>query len=157
MPFQELTAQYGIYAVTFLVCLASGVVPVLNAEAYLIFASAVSPPAAILPLILLATMGQMSAKAALYTTGLGVVKLPLRNHAERMERVRRKFERWKGRTNTFVFLSALTGFPPFYTVSMLAGAIRISFNRFMVFGFVGRFLRFAACVLGPQIVAWWMK
>jgi membrane protein YqaA with SNARE-associated domain len=51
----------------------------------------------------------------------------------------------------FVFVSASTGFPPFYGVSILAGTLRIPFPIFFFPGTVGRLIRFALMVLFPQV------
>ena len=47
-----------------------------------------------------------------------------------------------------VFLSSASGLPPFYVISTLAGALRVSFAAFILVGTAGRFLRFAAVGFG---------
>jgi hypothetical protein len=50
-----------------------------------------------------------------------------------------------------VFLSAVTGLPPFALVSVLAGAWRLRLSSFFVLGLAGRSARFAGVLLVPQV------
>ena len=65
----------GIYATTFLVCLVGGFVPVVNAEVYLATAGAMSDRALVIPLVIAGTLGQMTAKTAIFLAGRGPVPL----------------------------------------------------------------------------------
>ncbi|MCH7761105.1 VTT domain-containing protein [candidate division TA06 bacterium] len=152
MNYEDLITKFGVYLSTFLVCLVSGFVPVVNAEVYLVLISAFVPISLVPPLIFLSTLGQMTAKSILFYAGRGVLNLPLRRYEKKIDRVREKFEKWKPRTDLFILLSASTGFPPFYIVSVLAGVMKMSFVRFFIFGFTGRFLRFSVTLLLPQLV-----
>ena len=46
----------------------------------------------------------------------------------------------------------MSGLPPFYVISTLAGAFRTSFLTFLVAGTVGRFIRFASLAWFPALV-----
>ena len=50
-------------------------------------------------------------------------------------------------------VSALTGLPPFYLVSIAAPALGVRFGTFLAMGLAGRLLRFAVLVALPQLVA----
>lgn len=149
---EELLAKTGIYVATFIIALVSGLVPVVNAEAYLLLVSAILPPGAVLPVVLLAASGQMIAKLALYLTGKGALRLPLRRWDEKIEAWRTRIETRKGRADVLIFVSAFVGLPPFYVLSIVAGILRFRLAEFVVWGFVGRSLRFGVVVLFPQFV-----
>lgn len=154
MPALEggATATVALLVSTFGVCLLGGVVPVVNVELYLIAAAAVSPGRLALPLILLATSGQMVAKSLLYLAGRGIGRLPVGLPGDRM---RTAVERMRSRPaigQLALLGSAVTGLPPFYAVSIACGALRVSYPRFLLLGSCGRFLRFSAVVLAPQAV-----
>ena len=132
----------GIYATTYLVCLVGGFVPIVNAEVYLASVGAMSERAMVFPLIVTGTLGQMTAKTAIFLAGRGMLRLPVARDSERMRVVLAKARAWRGPIELFVFMSAVVGIPPFYIVSLLGGALDLSVARFVVVGFTGRLIRF---------------
>jgi membrane protein YqaA with SNARE-associated domain len=137
---------------TFAYCVGSGIVPVLNAEAYLLVVSAASSRVVVGPLILAATLGQMTAKCLIYLSGRGILRIPFRKHREKLDAAHRRLSASRVGTGGFLFLSASLGLPPFYVVSILAGTVQIPFPIFLLTGTAGRLVRFAAVVLVPQLV-----
>lgn len=129
---------------TFLFSLAGGVIPLLNVEAYLLALSAVVPRAETLPVALAASLGQMLGKSLLYLTGKGLLSVPFRRGDERIRELAARLSRAEGGALALVLASAVTGVPPFYCLSLAAGAIRMRFGRFFTVGCFGAFLRFAA-------------
>jgi membrane protein YqaA with SNARE-associated domain len=123
----------------------------VNAELYLLAASAAAPAELTLPLIIAATAGQMTAKVAMYGAGRGVVRLP----GKRMKQWVADAEAWaQTRPNAgggLVLVSAASGFPPFYFMSIACGMLKFRFLPFLSLGFLGRFIRFSVVVLFPQI------
>lgn len=138
-------------AATFVVSFVSGFVPFVNTEAYLISVAALSSSPA-LPLVVAATLGQMTAKLLLYLAGRGLLRLPRARRYETFDKLRHQLERRRGRTGTLIFVSALLGLPPFYAVSVLAGMAQVPLLDFLVPGLLGRLLRFGAFFLFPQLV-----
>jgi membrane protein YqaA with SNARE-associated domain len=127
--------------------LVSGLVPILNTEAYLLAVAAFAPSDRLLPVVLLTTLGQMIAKSLLYFAGSGVLSRRfLGARAARLEEVKRRLERAPTGVAALVFASASAGWPPFYLVSLAAGSLRYSLARFVLVGGSGRLLRFAALV-----------
>lgn len=137
---------------TFGVCFASGFFPIVNAEVYLLAASVASPPLATIPILLMGTAGQMAAKVVMYYGAQGAVRLPARRYAGQMERWAGQLERWRGHTGTMVFVSALVGLPPFFVVSLLCGMMRFAIWQFILFGTLGRLLRFSVFVFFPDLL-----
>ena len=142
----------GIYLGTFLFSLVSGVVPFLNVEVYLVSVSALSPQAGMLPVAVAASLGQMAAKSLLYLAGRGLLKLPFQRTNERIRRVTARLAGAERGAMTLVLVSAVIGIPPFYAVSVAAGALNLRFGPFLAAGFGGRFLRFAAVFILPRLV-----
>lgn len=149
----ELVVRLGLPLATFLFCAASGVIPVLNAEVFLVGVAAVAPSSTLPLLALLAALGQMVAKSAMYLGGRGVVRLPKGKRKQDLEAVRARVERWRSK-DLLVFVSAGVGLPPFFAISILAGTLRFPFARFLVAGFLGRLLRFSLALAVPPLGRW---
>jgi len=143
---------WGIFLATFLFSLAGGIIPVLNVEAYLLSISALMPGSTMVPVVVAASAGQMAAKSLLYLSGRGLLRLPLRTAREGVERLAARLANYQGGSNTLVLVSAVIGIPPFYGVSVAAGALRLRFVAFFVVGSLGRAARFAVVFLLPRMV-----
>jgi len=144
---QALIAQYGWHLGTFVYASLSGIIPVLNCEVFLLFLVAAAPRDKLASLIVTTTVGQMVAKSLLYWGGRGVVRLPAR-----YQNVLASFgctlgAGWKA--PALVFTSAVIGVPPFYAMSIACGALRWSFLSFLLFGTLGRLVRFSMVLLVP--------
>jgi membrane protein YqaA with SNARE-associated domain len=143
---------------TFAYCLASAVVWVLNAEAYLLVAAAtMSTPAPLLALA--AAAGQVSGKMLFYLLGLGAVRTPW---LQRRAVVKGRFVAWMRRlagwceehpTRAFalVAVSASVGLPPIAATSVLAGTLRMRWWVFALTALAGRFARFLAVLQVPGL------
>jgi membrane protein YqaA with SNARE-associated domain len=150
----ELLATLGLYGGTLVVCFISGLVPIVNAELFLVGISAwaVTSPAQ-LPLVAVAAgVGQMSAKIILYFMGLGLFELPRGRWKAAVERARLRMDRWRRRPHVVLALSATVSLPPFLLVSIAAGALRIGFRTFCAIGLIGRTLRFGVILTIPWLV-----
>ncbi|HEU0034409.1 MAG TPA: VTT domain-containing protein [Kofleriaceae bacterium] len=153
---QNLLDTLGLYGATFAFCFIAALVPlVVNVELYLIGITtwAVQRPEQLLPIIVLAAVGQMAAKTMIYFAGMGMIRLPRSTKSkEKIERARAYMERWQTKPYWFFSLSAVFGLPPFYLTCLVAGALKIRIKRFLALGLAGRLVRFAAIVL----VTWMM-
>ena len=150
MTVDDLVVQLGLPLATFLFCAASGVIPVLNAEIFLVGAAALSPDSSPAALALVAALGQVVAKSGMYLGGRGILKLPMGKRKADLDAVQARIERWRSK-DFLVFVSAAVGLPPFFAVSIFAGTLRFPFGRFMLAGFLGRLLRFGLVVAVPAI------
>ena len=143
----------GIYLGTYFFALAGGVVPFLNVEAYLLSVSMLSPETAMLPIAAVAALGQMTAKSLLYLAGRGLLELPFKRASDRIRKATARLAGAEGGAMSIVLLSAVTGIPPFYGVSLAAGVLHLRFGRFLSVGCGGRFLRFAAVFVLPRLLS----
>ncbi len=150
----SIEATVGIYLATLIVSVLSGLVPVVNGELYLVAAILVADdPTIALVLAVLVAVGQMIAKIGLYHAALGATRLGRTTRlGAKLERAQELAQRWRNKPLTVLFVSAVTGLPPFYLVSLLAGVLRIRFVTFVVLGLVGRVIRFVALAL---VVLYW--
>lgn len=143
---QTVGAAVGVYVGSFAIAIVSGVVPIVNAELYLIgIVLAIGGVPEALLLGVLVAAGQMVGKGVLFQTARGASQLAGRRTPRleaKLERVRTKVARWRSKPYSVTFVSAVVGLPPFYVVTLAAGILKIPFRRFLVVGFAGRTLRF---------------
>lgn len=132
----------------------SGVVPLVNAELLVVTAAAALPAVGV-PLVALAsTMGQMSAKFSLFAVARWAPsRLPVKAKGA-LERASSRLGERGGTVSSLVFTSAATGFPPFYGISIAAGALGVPAVSFLASGGLGRLVRFAVLAwLGRHVGA----
>ena len=65
----SLLSDYGLYIGSYTICFISGFLPVINAEIYLLLISSLTTEQNFVPVLLLSSLGQMTAKAILYFGG----------------------------------------------------------------------------------------
>jgi membrane protein YqaA with SNARE-associated domain len=142
----------GLYASCFFLSIVSALVPWINGEVLLLsLAALVRSPASLVALVLLASAGQMVGKCMLYWAGRGVAPLRSRRVGKTLSSWRDRFERSSSKPMGLVFVSSAVGIPPFYVITLLAGAFRLRFGRFIAVGACGRLVRFGVLVLIPQV------
>ena len=148
-----LLGGLGLYGGTLIVCVIAGLVPIVNAELFLISLStwAVDSPEQLPVIVALAAIGQMIAKVGLYYAGLGMFELPRGRWRERIENARARLERWKRQPYIIYAASTVFGLPPLYLTTLAAGALKINLMLFVVIGLVGRSIRFAVVVALPWL------
>jgi len=137
---------------------ASALVPVVNIEAYLtVLASASDDLGNIWVLGLVAALGQMIGKMIWFYIGRNALEWGwIRRKVDR-PKAQQRLATWRTRTQErplvaglLVFASALSGFPPFAIVAVLAGQLRMSAMLFFGLGTAGRWLRFAGVLGGAS-------
>ncbi len=146
------TAHGWTYLSCYLLSIISAVVPWFNAEVLLLaFSTAVPFPFGLAGLVVAGSAGQMTGKIGLYWAGRGTMRI-------QSERVAMVLGRWRDRLQqhpsgplALIFTSAILGFPPFYAVTLFAGAIRFRLDHFLVVGTVGRLARFGVLLFGPHV------
>lgn len=148
-----VVATLGIYAATLVVATLSGLIPVVNAELYLIgVAIATNDPWLAVILGLIVALGQMIGKALIYQASRGASNFAAKKRAGSIHRARALVERWRDKPLILTFVSATAGLPPFFIVSILAGLLEIRFRSFLILGFAGRSVRFVTIALLAVLV-----
>lgn len=152
MNFEEILGRYGLYLTTYVVGVASGLLPFVNLEVYLVWVAAATPRRLGVPVAALATLGQMTAKSVLYLAGAGIPKIAVRKPGAKLNAVRMRLANSRHGVGVFVFLSGFLGVPPFYLVSLASGGLGVPFPVFFFCGIAGRFLRFGTVVFFPHLI-----
>jgi membrane protein YqaA with SNARE-associated domain len=149
----DLTRTAGLLGGSFAVGAVSGLVPLLNTEAFVMGLALVHPRGRLAPAVVSITLGQLLAKLLLYQVGRGSLSLPgLRHGRGRMAEMRARLEERRSCVAAVVFASATLGLPPFYLVSMAAGSLRWPLARFLLVGGAGRLARFTVIAAVPGLL-----
>ncbi len=140
-----------VWLTTFGVAVASAVIPVINIEIYLLGASALAPREMVIPLVVAGTLGQVIGKIALYYAGSGALKLPGKRLQAALTRMHTQMQERPNMGNALVFVSATAGLPPYYLVTLAAGAAKMNLPMFLAVSLVGRLILIAIVVAVPQL------
>ncbi len=141
----------------------SALVPWVNAEVLMLSAVPLAGSRTKLAwLVALVTLGQMTGKSAMYwisrrsteRSGAASAKAGLRwkKMQATIERWRDLFVRRPGAALGITLISAIAGVPPFYAVSIAAGALRVAFGPFVAIGTLGRLIHFTLVAFIPDLV-----
>lgn len=139
-----------LWLTTFAVCVVGSIVPLINTEIYLISVSALSPPEFVVPLVIAATVGQMSGKVAMFYAGRGILNLKSERVRSRVHAVRDRMNSRPKLAKFTLFSSATLGLPPLYVVSIACGTVGMGLLSFLVIGSIGRLIHFAVVAYLPQ-------
>lgn len=137
----------------YILALVSALVPWVNAEVLMLAALPFArSPLHLALLVALMTLGQMTGKSAMYWCSRRAAFRPTLRMRDSMARWKARLDRHPRSALGVVLLSSAVGIPPFYIVSIVAGALNIAFGRFLVVGTLGRLVHFAALALVPQLI-----
>jgi len=140
---------------TFATCVVSALVPLVNAEAYLVAVSLTSSTAGLWALAFVGGLGQTVGKIVWYEAARRSLSWRwVRRRLEKPER-QETLLRWRHRfaerpwlPMSVLFASASVGLPPLLIIAVLAGQLHLSRIGFALTVLVGRTLRFAAILGG---------
>jgi len=142
----------GLHLSCYLLSIVSALVPWVNAEILLLSLSVfTSSPFHLAGLVILASAGQMTGKCVLYWAGRGAIPLKGNRVGKALNSWKERFERSPSKSMGLVFISAVFGIPPFYVITILSGAFRLRFGRFLAVGACGRLLHFGMLIMIPQL------
>lgn len=144
----------GLHLSCFFLSIMSALMPWFNGEVlFLSLTTFASSPFHLAILVLLASAGQMTGKCVLYWAGRGSIPIKKGRIGNSLNSWKVRFERSPSKSMGLVFISAVSGIPPFYVITILSGAFRLRFGRFIAVGICGRLLHFGVLVLVPQLGA----
>jgi len=152
MNFEQLLDHFGVYVTTLVVSLVAGFIPLDIMEVFLASVAAVTPRSQALPIVALAALGQMTGKTIIFLAASGVLKLSLKKRSDKLQRIQEKIASWKYGIGALVLVSAAVGIPPFYWVTIAAGAARLNLPFYIAAGYAGRFVRFGLVVFFPHLI-----
>ena len=138
----------------FVAAIVSALLPWVNAELMLLAVAAPLTSLGELSGVVLAiTAGQVLGKSGLYWMARQMSRsTPNGRFARAVDRWRVAGDSRHRSTQTMMTLSAIFGLPPFYVTTIAAGALRVSFGRFLMAAVVGRLVHFSAVGLAPLII-----
>jgi membrane protein YqaA with SNARE-associated domain len=126
---------------------ASGIIPLVNAE-LLVIGVVIAAPEIGIPLVAaVSTTGQMASKTLLFSFARWAPGRLGGKARAALDKAASAVAARGGAANSVVFTSAVTGVPPFYGMSLAAGALGMRLPSFVVSGASGRLVRFA-------LIAW---
>jgi membrane protein YqaA with SNARE-associated domain len=141
----ELVAAFGAYGGAFVVGAIGSVVPIVSIEVFLVGLTLARAGDAV-PLVALATLGQVVGKLPIYAAARGVGTAVGRQRRW-IERMRGWVARLGDRPSLVLAASAVLGVPPFSIASTAAGVLAIPPRTFCVVVAAGRALRLSVLIL----------
>ena len=130
---------------------AFALLPVMATEPLLLGLPSLVPPSMVIPVTLLATATHMTAKVIVLITSRRADRVVPRRYQASLARTCGRLAGHRKLQIGTVFVSAITGLPPFYVVTMACGILRVSLRDYLVAGTIGRAIRFAAIVAAPHL------
>ncbi|MER7011187.1 VTT domain-containing protein [Saccharopolyspora sp. NPDC000359] len=157
----------GLLSTAFGVSVASALLPVISVELFAIGLVLKGPE---IPWWLLAAViatGQIGGKLLHYYAARGAIRLPSfcrrKSETERRGRWRQWLERFRSNcqqrpvwTGALLLISATASLPPYAAVAVVAGWAKVPLPTFVITGFIGRFIRFAALAIAPTAIITWL-
>ena len=149
----DLPDLWWMAAGCYVLALVSALLPWVNAEVLMLAALPFArSPLHLTLLVVLMTLGQMTGKSAMYWCSRRATLAPTPRVRDAMGRWKARFDRHPRSALGIVLVSSAVGIPPFYMVSIVAGALNIAFGRFLMVGTFGRLLHFAVLAAVPQLI-----
>jgi membrane protein YqaA with SNARE-associated domain len=142
---EAIVASVGIYAGALVIGAVSSIIPIISIEVFLVALAIAGRIDHVVPLVLLATLGQVLGKLPIYYGARGLASVPGR-HRPWIERFRRWTERFGNRPLALIGTSAFVGLPPFSICSTAAGALAVEIRAFCLVVAAGRGARFAVLI-----------
>lgn len=146
---------------TFGVSIVSALIPLVNAEAYLLAVGVATDPASLWLLAFVAALGQTVGKIIWYEVGRRALEWSVVQRKLSTPRSQRLRTLWRDRLESkpwasaaVLFAAATVGLPPLFVMAVVAGQLEVNRVQFVVIVLLGRTLRFAA-VLGG--LSWVME
>ena len=145
-----LGLSLGCFGLTFV----SAILPWLNTEIIVLSLPALArSPAELAWLVGVAVSGHLLGKCSIYWAARRGTARPMPRLAPLMARWRTRMEGRPWAPPACLLLSATTGIPPFYVITLLAGATRVNFPSYVACGAAGLLVRFGSLALVPHLVA----
>ncbi len=145
MSPESVIGAVGIYAGALVVGAVSSILPIISIEVFLVALAIAGRIEHAVPLVLLATLGQVLGKLPIYYGARGLANMA-GPHRPWLDRFRRWTERFGNRPLALIGTSAFVGLPPFSICSTAAGALAVELRAFCVVVAAGRGARFAVLI-----------
>lgn len=137
---------------TLAVCFVSAIIPLINAELYVLALAAALPRGLFLPIVTAAAAGQILGKMVMYLAGRGLYLLPAGWLRRKLDVIERTAAGYRTAEDLTLFASAVVGIPPLYVMSVACGMLHYRLVRFAAIAFGGRLIHFAVVFAFPHLV-----
>ncbi len=136
-----------------IVAVSGSLLPLSPMAPMLVGIALVAGPSLLLPVVLVAAVSEVLAKSLIYAAGSHAERVFSPKQRASLDRVRGYLTGKRPLRVGAIFGSALSGFPPFYVVTVAYGALRLPLGDYIVAGAIGRAGRYFALVMLSRDVA----
>jgi len=139
------------------VCFLTGYIPSVSTEVILAGVGLTISLKHVLPLAALGAATQTIAKLNLYLLAKKVIPFLSFRKLRKLVKLKKRFRTREKLSNSIIFISSLTGLPPYYFINLLCGILNTGVKTFALLGFAGMFIRFSLCLAFPHLILQWFK
>lgn len=132
-------------------CFLTGYIPSVSTEVVLAGVGLTIDSAAIVPLALVGAISQTLAKSHLYLLAHKVVPCLKYKSKRKLVKLKKQYHSRQKLSLGIIFISSLTGLPPYYFINLLCGLLNTGLISFALLGCTGMFIRFSACLALPHL------
>lgn len=125
--------------------------PFVPLEPLLLTLGALAPASVVVPTVVIATIAHVAVKTIVCYAGRRAGSLVGGRHRALVERASAGMKRGRAPRIGTLFLSGITGLPPFYLCTLLWGALRLPLAQFVAIGVLARGIRFGALAFAPSL------
>jgi membrane protein YqaA with SNARE-associated domain len=141
-----------VYFSTISMCFLAGFVPTIGTEVALASIGLLIKPNQIIPLAFVGALSQTVSKLFIYFLSSKTLSFLSFKRKRKLIMLRRKYYSRKRLTAGIIFVSALTGLPPYYLINIICGIVNSGWLTFGLLGLSGMFMRFSLCLAFPQMI-----
>lgn len=142
-----------LLAMVVVVVVIGSLLPLSPMEPMLVGIALYAGSSLLVPLVVVAGISEVVAKSLIYAAGTQADRVLSQKRRESMNRVRGYLTGNRLLRIAVIFGSALSGFPPFYVVTVAYGALRLPLRDYLVVGAIGRAGRHAVIITLSRGVA----
>lgn len=143
-----------LFMSTLMVCIASGFIPLINAELYLIGVGLYESGHHYLLLATAAAIGQTIAKGIVFFISKHTQYFMSEKYTTKLKKLELMQKRWSKASLSVLFCSSSLGFPPLLLTSVYYGLVNLNFYQFITITLIGRWIRFAVILMVPGALYW---
>jgi membrane protein YqaA with SNARE-associated domain len=135
------------------VAVAGSILPLSPMVPMLVSLGLLAGPALLAPVVIVAGVSEVVAKSVIYAAGAQTERALSPGRRAGLERARGYLTLKRPLRVVAILGSAVSGFPPFYAVTIAYGALRLPLADYLIAGAIGRSARYAGLILISRGVA----
>ena len=138
------------YLLTTVICFITGYIPTVSTEIFLAGLGLNLKKELLLPIALTGALSQTLAKIHIYSMASYIIPKLSYRKKKKLISIRNKYHRHSRLSYSIIFISSLTGLPPYYLLNLLCGLLNTGLFTFSILGCLGMFIRFSCCLFFPM-------